>query len=85
MNIVFTITVDFQSPRIVIEKWELVDDQEYRTKQVTVYQGANNRIYVTGAPLIIEFPKLFLQHTKIPREEDIGFPNNVLENIAITI
>lgn len=37
MYIDFTLTVDFQNPRIVIEKWELVDDQEHRTQQVTVF------------------------------------------------
>lgn len=83
VNIAFTLTVDRQNPGIWIEKWESAGDREHRTQQVTVYRGANNRIYTTGDPLTIEFPKLFLRNTSCPKEAYIQFPQDVLENLAI--
>lgn len=74
VNIVFTLTVDRQNPGIWIEKWESAGDREHRTQQVTVYRSANNRVYITGDPLTIEFPKLFLRNTSCPKEADIQFP-----------
>lgn len=85
VNIVFTLTVDRQNPRIWIEKWESAGDREHRIQQVTVYRGANNLIYTTGDPLTIEFPKLFLRNTSCPKEAYIQFPQDVLENLAIPI
>lgn len=72
VNIVFTLTVDCQKPRIWIEKWESMGDREHRTQQVTVYRGANNRVYITGYPLTIEFLRLSLRDTSSPKEADIN-------------
>lgn len=76
MNIAFTLTIDRQNPRIVIEKWEPVasDGQEHRTQQVMVYQGANSRLCITGAPLTIEFPNYFSVIPTFPERKISNFP-----------
>lgn len=71
MKIVLTLSINRQRPKIVIEKWELKGDQPHRTQQATVYRRKNNRGYVRGG-LTIEFDKLCLRATRIPRERTLG-------------
>lgn len=87
VKLVFTLTVDRQSPRITIDKWELkpYGDRGHRTQQVTVYQGANKRMYTTGTPLVIEFCKLFLRDPTVPKEKDIEFGEDDLKALATSI
>ena len=79
---VFTLAVDRNSPNITIDKWEPEGDREVCTQHVTVYQGVHKHLYSTGAPLTIEFSKLFLCDPEIPREKDIRFCENDLKEIA---
>ena len=65
----------------MIEKWELQGNRPHCTQQATVYKGENDRVYVRGA-LSIEFDKLFLRATTIPRETDIQFPETELKALA---
>lgn len=87
VRLVFTLTVDRQSPKITIEKWEPKPngDRGHRTQQVTVYQGVNKRLFTTGAPLIIEFCKLFLRDPTVPREKDIEFSEDNLKALATSV
>ena len=70
MKHVFTLAVDRNSPNITIDKWEPEGDREVCTQHVTVYQGVHKHLYSTGAPLTIEFSKLFLRDPEVPREKD---------------
>lgn len=84
VRIILTLAVNHKVPEIMIQKWELQDNRPHCTQQATVYKGENNRVYVRGV-LSIEFDKLFLRATTIPRETDIQFPETELKALAETI
>lgn len=85
VKIVFTLRVDRESPRIVIEKWVLKNERVHREGQVTISQNNNGHIHVANAPLTIKFESLFLRNADVPRERDIEFPETTLVKLADAI
>ena len=85
VKIVFTLRVDRESPRIVIEKWVLKDERVHRDGQVTISRHNNGHVHVANAPLTIEFESLFLRSAEVPRERDIEFPEATLIKLADAI
>lgn len=82
VKIVLVLTVNRKRPEIVIEKWELSqDDRPHRIQKVAVYKGGNNCVYVRGV-LTVEFKKLFLRAITTPREADVQFSEDELKALA---
>ncbi|CDM37348.1 unnamed protein product [Penicillium roqueforti FM164] len=82
VQMVITIKISRSSPNIVLELWELVNDMVKRQQIVTISKGENNRVYLSGQPLIISFEKLFLRPPSIPKETDISLSGAMLRMIA---
>lgn len=81
MGIVFALGVDRKSPRIVIgngewgtnygvlrTQWPNHGTIVPKESQSTPYPGTDKQPYTTDAPLVIEFRKLFLRDTTLPRK-----------------
>lgn len=81
----FTITINHKSPKIIIGKWVLNNQRVHHEVQVTVSQNNNGHIHVANAPLTIEFESLFLRAIEGPREQDIQFTEAALAELADTI
>ena len=81
----FTITINHKSPKIIIGKWVLNNQRVHHEVQVTVSQNNNGHIHVANAPLTIEFESLFLRNADVPREQDIEFSEADLVEMADTI
>ena len=85
VKIVLTLTVDRESPRIIIEKWVLKNNREHRQEQVTISRNKEGQVHVAGAPLTIEFESLFLRNADVSRERDIEFPEATFAELADNI
>ena len=85
VKIVFTLRVDRENPRIIIEKWVLMNERVHHEAQVTISQNKNGHVHVANAPLTIEFESLFLRNADVPREQDIEFSEADLVEMADTI
>ena len=85
VKIVFTLRVDRENQRIIIEKWVLMNERVHREAQVTVSRNKNGHVHVANAPLTIEFESLFLRNADAPREQDIEFSEADLVEMADTI
>lgn len=83
VEVVFT--METGSSIIGIDKWELCAGRAHRTQHVEIKKGNNNRIYVSGQPLVLEFGKLFLRAGDIPQESDIEFGEEQLKELASLI
>lgn len=93
VKVVLTVAINRRAPEIVIEKWELPEDERrtHRTQRVVISKTKTetkteiNQITVLDGPLIIEFPKLFLRPTMTPVETDIRIDREKLEALATSI
>ncbi|CRG92332.1 hypothetical protein PISL3812_09389 [Talaromyces islandicus] len=80
VNIVLTLVIGQQEPRITIEKWERVQDRIHLTQRVVIHNYQEP--VVTGGPLTIDFTKLFLRAPTTPNEKDIVLDVRQLELLA---
>lgn len=86
VKIVLALTVNRGAPEVTIEKWELQDNRIHRSQKVSISKSqADDTITVRGDPLVIEFEKLFLRDSQIPRETDILIDSDALEKLADSI
>ncbi|KAJ5818815.1 hypothetical protein N7474_004406 [Penicillium riverlandense] len=87
VNIVLTIRVDRKRPFIAIEKWEMAEDRMNRTQVVELSKRkkGDEKTTVSGAPLLIEFDKLFRRAPEPPRESDIRMGQDGLSELASSV
>lgn len=85
MKIVFTIIVHSKSNIITIDKWESRTGRSHRTQHIEIKKGDNNRVHISGQPLVLEFEKLFLRAGNAPQETDIQFDESQLKSLAFHI
>jgi hypothetical protein len=88
VKIVFTMSVDRRRLQIIITKWELENNQPGVTQIVTLWKdkiGDDEEIKTSGAPLRIEFNKLFLREPAAPNEQDIQIKEINLRRLARTV
>jgi hypothetical protein len=78
---VLAIAISRRAPTITIGKWENDANGDARLKQTIVISKdqATNTITITGAPLVIEFSKLFEREPATPTERDIEIGDDKLE------
>ncbi|KAJ5223856.1 hypothetical protein N7468_008398 [Penicillium chermesinum] len=79
---VIAIKASQDSPQVVLERSELVDQRKKRFQVVTVNKGGNGQLYIQDQPLIISFEKLFLRPSSIPKEVDLSLDKESLKEIA---
>ena len=84
-QMVITIKISQNSPNIVLESWELVDDRVKRQQVTTIRKGGNNQVYLQGQPFMISFNKLFLRPPSLPKEMDINFDDAILKKFAMNV
>lgn len=73
-------------PRIAIERWESTGNGHgCRQQQVVITRTRSNKITITGAPLVLEFERLFLRAPTIPREQNIEIDDEKLEFLATRV
>jgi hypothetical protein len=83
---VLTLRIDQHEPRIVIERWESTDNGHgRRQQQVVITRTRRNKVTITGAPLVLEFERIFLRTPAIPREQNIEIDNEKLEFLATRV
>lgn len=83
VKIVLALTVKRKSPEVTIEKWELQNNRIHCSQTVGVSKSrADGTITVHNDPLVIEFEKLFLRDSEIPKETDVYIDSGKLENLA---
>ncbi|CAL5867247.1 uncharacterized protein PFLUO_LOCUS1462 [Penicillium psychrofluorescens] len=87
VNIVLKIRVDRKRPMITIEKWEMAEDRINRTQVVEISKRkkGDEEITVSGAPLLIEFDKLFRRAPEPPMESDIRIGQEGLSELASSV
>ncbi|KAJ9299132.1 hypothetical protein DTO271G3_3374 [Paecilomyces variotii] len=86
VEIVVTLRVDRQSPKITVEKWGRGNNgQPQRHSSIAVYKNSNQPIKVDDGPLMIEFEKLFLRAPDSPKEKDIILGDEELKDLAKNI
>lgn len=87
VNMVLTIRVDRKRPFITIEKWEMDEDRMKRTQVVEVSKRkkGDEETIVSGAPLLVEFDKLFRRAPEPPRESDIRIGQDGLSELASSV
>ncbi|KAI9375469.1 hypothetical protein BJX61DRAFT_539757 [Aspergillus egyptiacus] len=83
---ILTLRIDQNEPKITIERWEsTVGGHGHRQQQVVITKIRSNKINITGAPLLLEFERVFLRAPTIPREQAIVIDNEKLEFLATRI
>ncbi|RDW70920.1 uncharacterized protein DSM5745_08431 [Aspergillus mulundensis] len=83
---IITLQIARNEPRITIERWEItVNNHGNQRQQVVIRRTANNRIIVRGAPLVVQFQRLFLRPPSVPRERDVEIDVDNLEYLATRI
>ncbi|KAL4787636.1 hypothetical protein BJX76DRAFT_369359 [Aspergillus varians] len=83
---VLTLRIDQNEPRIAIERWEsTVNGHGRRQQQVVISRTRSSKITITGAPLLLEFERLFLRAPTIPKERNIEIDNERLEFLATRV
>ncbi|KAL5049368.1 hypothetical protein BDW71DRAFT_217503 [Aspergillus fruticulosus] len=83
---VLTLRIAQDEPRIVIERWESTGNGHgCRQQQVVITRTRSNKVTITGAPLVLEFERLFLRASTIPREQNIEIDNEKLEFLATRV
>ncbi|RDW61822.1 uncharacterized protein DSM5745_10494 [Aspergillus mulundensis] len=85
VKIVLTIAISRYGPGIMLERWER-DPANGRIRAIQRLRITRNKradtVTVVGAPLIIQFEKLFLRAPVTPAEDDIFLNNDDLEHVA---
>ncbi|CEL11021.1 hypothetical protein ASPCAL14128 [Aspergillus calidoustus] len=78
---VLAIAISRRAPTITIGKWDNDANGDVRLKQTIVISKdqATNTITIPGAPLVIEFSKLFEREPATPTERDIEIGDDKLE------
>jgi hypothetical protein len=78
---VLAIAISRRAPTITVEKWQNDANGVARLQQTIVISKnqAANTITITGAPLLLEFDKLFERQPATPTERDIEIGNDQLE------
>ncbi|KAL4911801.1 hypothetical protein BDW62DRAFT_196196 [Aspergillus aurantiobrunneus] len=83
---VLTLRIAQNEPRIVIERWESTGNGHgRRQQQVVITRIRSNKVTITGAPLVLEFERLFLRASTIPREQNIKIDHEKLEFLATRV
>lgn len=86
VKIVLALAVNRESPGVIIEKWELKANRIHCSQTVSISKSqADGTVNVWNDPLVIEFEKLFLRDSEIPKETDIYIDSGKLENLGDTI
>ncbi|CAL5870076.1 uncharacterized protein PFLUO_LOCUS4310 [Penicillium psychrofluorescens] len=90
VKIVLTMSINRKTPKITIMKWEWAADKSKCSamQTITIWKeqaGNANTTRMSGAPLSIEFNKLFLREPVSPTEHDIRMDENDLRNLARSI
>jgi hypothetical protein len=79
---VLAVTISRRAPTITIEKWQNDANGDAGLEQTIVIsknQTTSTTITITGAPLLLEFDKLFERQPATPMERDIEIGNDPLE------
>ncbi|KAL4912950.1 hypothetical protein BDW62DRAFT_215961 [Aspergillus aurantiobrunneus] len=83
---ILTLQITQNEPRIVIKRWESTGTGHgCRQQQVVITKSRSNKVTITGAPLVLEFERLFLRASTIPREQNIEIDNEKLEFLATRV
>lgn len=83
---VLTLRIAQDEPRIIIERWESTGNgRGCCQQQVVIARTRGNRVTITGAPLVLEFERLFLRTPTNPREQNIEVDNEKLEFLATSV
>ncbi|KAL4811070.1 hypothetical protein BDV18DRAFT_128552 [Aspergillus unguis] len=83
---ILTLRIAKNEPRIVIERWESTGNcHGCRQQQVVITRTCSNKVTITGAPLVLEFERLFLRASTNPREQNIEIDNEKLEFLATRV
>ncbi|KAJ9410777.1 hypothetical protein DTO045G8_1683 [Paecilomyces variotii] len=82
-GIVLTLRVDRNTPKITLEKWTRgAQGRPQQENSITITKKANNIVRIDNGPLVIPFEQILLRPPTEPREVDIVFDNQDLEEIA---
>ncbi|KAL2797427.1 hypothetical protein BJX66DRAFT_348568 [Aspergillus keveii] len=79
---VLAVAISRRAPTITIEKWQNDANGDAGLQQTIVIsknQTTSTTITITGAPLLLEFDKLFERQPATPTERDIEIGNDPLE------
>lgn len=88
VNVVLALRINRQQPEIRIEKWmsnDHNDNVRRHLEQSIKVSKANNRIILSGAPLVIGFEELFLRPASSPGEKNIEIDGEKLQHLATEI
>ncbi|KAJ9297380.1 hypothetical protein DTO271G3_4673 [Paecilomyces variotii] len=82
-GIVLTLGVDRNTPKITLEKWTRgAQGRPQQENSIIITKRANDTVRIENGPLIIPFEQILLRSPAEPREGDIVFNNQDLEEIA---
>ncbi|KAL3459765.1 hypothetical protein BJX64DRAFT_278988 [Aspergillus heterothallicus] len=79
---VLTCRIAQNEPRLTIERWERNGGHRGCCQQRVVVKKTRDKIVITGAPLKLEFARVFLRAPNGPREKDIEIEAEQLEFLA---
>ncbi|KAL2821301.1 hypothetical protein BDW59DRAFT_150351 [Aspergillus cavernicola] len=83
VKVVLTLAINPHSPSITIENWGMNNQRHLgQLRQTIQISKTGNNLTITGAPLIIEFERLFLRTPVEPRERNILIDKGELEYLA---
>ncbi|KAL2813463.1 hypothetical protein BDW59DRAFT_167514 [Aspergillus cavernicola] len=83
---ILTIRISRNEPKIIIERWESDgNSQGHREQQIVISKRRNGKITIAGAPLVLDFERLFLRAPTTPRERNIEIGNEKLEFVATRV
>ncbi|KAJ9487337.1 hypothetical protein VN97_g5983 [Penicillium thymicola] len=83
-NVCLTLWTGRSQPEIRIEKWENQNGHIHRSQVIWITKSGN-QINVSHHPLVISFESLFRRPSSCPREKDLEFSQQQLEELAEVI